>query len=187
MNGFQNDCQQRRASLCLLASGALPESEAQAVKAHLAECAECRGYFQEIQTMTQPLAGWEETFADIEPTFDVQNRWERAVKSANLKPTMPTGFLLKAWMELVWPCRRIWAALAVVWMGVLMFNAAQPGPRQPVIAKSRIPAGEIRLAYQEQQRVLAELIGPPPSPPTAEPARRSNTEPRSEWRTVSMA
>jgi hypothetical protein len=61
---------------------------------------------------------------------------------------------------------------------------------QIVTAKSTMPPGEMRLAHQEQQRILAEIIGPtPPASPAspAEPPRRSNHQPRSERRSVAMA
>ena len=94
------------------------------------------------------------------------------------------------WHELIWPCRRIWVGLAPVWLALLVFNVAHSDRGQIVTAKSTMPPGEMRLAHQEQQRILAEIIGPtPPASPAspAEPPRRSNHQPRSERRSVAMA
>jgi hypothetical protein len=89
--------------------------------------------------------------------------------------------------ELIWPCRRTWAGLAAVWVALLAFNLTQAERGQLVAAKSTTSPGELRLALLEQQRLLTELIGPPPLPsPPAEPPRRSNAQPRSERHTRLM-
>jgi hypothetical protein len=81
--------------------------------------------------------------------------------------------------ELIWPCRRTWGALAAVWMALLVFNSTQAEHRQTVVAKSTVSSGELRLALLEQQRLLSEIIGPPPMSP-AEPPRRPTPQPHSE-------
>ena len=88
--------------------------------------------------------------------------------------------------ELVWPCRRTWAGLAAVWVALLVFNLTQAERGQTVAAKSSTSPGELRLALLEQQRVLAEIFGPPPPASPAEPPRRLNPQPRSERRTTLM-
>jgi hypothetical protein len=252
MRWFRNRCASRRESLCLLASGALLEPEARELEVHLAECAGCRQYFNELKGVAVPLAGWERIFADVEPDQATQRRWARALETAPsnqgvgqllpmyrsagvppaaaspgtaqgkfvrhfrrqraaaetaalrskaqrahevrrvLSPT-PIQFLrhgaretlAKLWFELIWPARRIWAGLAAVWVALAIFNISQAGGRETVVAKSTVPAAEVRLAFQEQQRLLAEILGPPPAAAPAEPPRR-NSRPRSErptgWR-----
>lgn len=101
------------------------------------------------------------------------------------EPELP--FVFKLWRELIWPCRRTWTGLAVAWLAIVAFNLSQSGHSQTVTAKSTKPPGEMRLALQEQRRVLEELFGPPPSPSPAEPPRRPNNQPRSECRAVAMA
>jgi len=91
------------------------------------------------------------------------------------------------WHELIWPCRRIWVGLAPVWLALLVFNVAHSDRGRIVTAKSTMPPGEMRLALQEQQRILAEIIGPTPPAAPAEPPRRPNHQPRSERRSVAMA
>jgi hypothetical protein len=85
------------------------------------------------------------------------------------------------WLELIWPCRRTWAGLAAVWMALVVFNLTQTEPTRPAVAKSNTSPAELQMAFAEQQRLLAELIGPPPQPAPAEPPRRKPAEqPRSE-------
>lgn len=101
------------------------------------------------------------------------------------EPQMP--FILKLWRELIWPCRRTWAGLATAWLGILLFNSAQSERSQTTLAKSAAPPGEMRLALQEQRRVLDELIGSTKPAQPAEPPRRPNNQPRSERRAVATA
>jgi hypothetical protein len=84
--------------------------------------------------------------------------------------------------ELIWPARRIWAGLVTVWVALAIFNFAQAGGREIMVAKSSVPAAEVRLAFQEQRRLLAEILGPPPAPVPAEPRHR-RPQPRSQRQT----
>lgn len=90
----------------------------------------------------------------------------------------------KLWLELVWPYRRAWAGLAVLWVGVLAANLEMKAgsPRVPVIARGVDRA--LAQAVEEQRRVLAELLPPARFAPI-EPGR-PNARPRSEravgWR-----
>lgn len=88
--------------------------------------------------------------------------------------------------ELIWPCRRTWAGLAAVWVVLLVFNVTQAEPGQITVAKSTALTGELRLTFLEQQRLLDEFIGPPPSSSPGEPPRRPNPQPRSERRGTLM-
>ncbi len=91
------------------------------------------------------------------------------------------GCLEKLWLELVWPCRRTWAGLAAVWVALAVFNAVQAERGHTVVANTTSPA-TMRLAFQEQQQILAELIGQTPPAPPAAPPHRPNNQPRSEKR-----
>jgi len=59
MKRLFNQCGRYRRSISLLASGALPERDRDAVENHLAACAGCRKYYEEIKSVSAPLAGWE--------------------------------------------------------------------------------------------------------------------------------
>lgn len=93
----------------------------------------------------------------------------------------------KVWLELLWPCRRTWSALAAVWLAVLVFNHAQAESGPAVVARSSAPPAEIRLALREQHRVLEEILGPKILVTPAEPPRRPNHQPRSDRRSLGMA
>ncbi|MBI3851091.1 MAG: hypothetical protein HY298_12560 [Verrucomicrobia bacterium] len=96
--------------------------------------------------------------------------------------SLPVAVALKLWRELVWPCRRTWAGLAATWLVLVVFNFTHAERTKDVATKSTTPAEEMRLAFQEQQRLLAELVGPPPVAPPAESPRRQKHQPRSERR-----
>jgi len=102
-----------------------------------------------------------------------------SIVTASAGHSLPVRFLLKAWFELIWPARRIWSGLAAVWVALAIFHMMQTGGREAMVAKSTVPTAEVRLAFQEQQRLLAEILGPPPA---AVPPRRS-PQPRSERQT----
>ena len=62
MKRFFNSCGRYRRSICLLAGGALPEPEKDQIENHLAGCADCRKYYDEMQAVTVPLTNWERAF-----------------------------------------------------------------------------------------------------------------------------
>jgi anti-sigma factor RsiW len=190
MKRFFN-CSEYHESLCLLASSALPESDRVEIENHLAACADCKSYYDEIRKVAVPLANWEKEFAHIAPDYALQMRWANAIRTAGEPKTIRTlslGLALRtAWRELIWPCRRIWTGLAAAWLAILALNLAHSERGQMVATRATTPPGEIRLVFQEQQRVLAEIIGPTLSASPAEPPRRPNNQPRSERRAVSPA
>ncbi len=189
MKRFFNCCRRYRGSLCLLAGSALPESDRVEIENHLAACADCKNYYDEIKKVAVPLANWEKNFAHIKPDQAFQMRWANALRAASepksIRRCSPWLALLTAWRELIWPCRRIWTGLAAVWLSILAFNLTHYEGGQIVPAKATLSPGEMRLGFQEQQRVLAELIGPTLSASPAEPPRRPNNQPRSEQRAIS--
>ena len=160
MKWFQNPCRRYRASLCLLAGGTLAERETTELRAHLAECADCRKYHDEIMSLARPLAGWETNFARVKPTRDAQIRWEKAIQEAattqSVRRPEPQNFLHNCWRELIWPCRRIWTGLAAVWIFILAANVSL-NEHSPAIAKSG-PTSEMTMTLKDQQKILAELL-----------------------------
>ncbi len=87
-------------------------------------------------------------------------------------------FLRRVWLELIWPSRRAWAGLVVIWLGVLVANL------ELRISPGAVPATEPALAreavqsYKEQQRLLTELLPPGETPsaqtPRSGPRQRSD-------------
>ena len=89
--------------------------------------------------------------------------------------------LLLIWHELIWPSRRIWAGLAAVWVLIFVFNFSQRDPAELMARKSPPPSPEMILTFRQQERLLAELIGPNETQ-AAEPPKPFLPQPRSEGR-----
>ncbi|HEY9174637.1 MAG TPA: hypothetical protein VI136_20315 [Verrucomicrobiae bacterium] len=110
------------------------------------------------------------------------NRRTTPIRELTFAATISHGLGL-LYRELIWPCRRTWAGLAAAWVALAVFNLTQTEPARPTLAKSKTPPAELQMAFAEQQRLLAELIGPPPQPsPAAPPRRKPAEQPRSERR-----
>jgi len=71
-----------------------------------------------------------------------------------------TPVLRLLWQELIWPSRRIWAGLAATWILIFVFNFSQRDPAELMARKSPPPSPEMILTFRQQERLLAELIGP---------------------------
>ncbi|MGB7746128.1 MAG: hypothetical protein WBN75_02445 [Verrucomicrobiia bacterium] len=69
------------------------------------------------------------------------------------------GCSKQLWLELFWPCRRTWAALAAVWMALFIFNVSQRDKSELAARKLPPPSPEAIMAWRQQERLLAELIG----------------------------
>ena len=80
---------------------------------------------------------------------------------------------------LLWPHPLAWAGLAAVWLVILGINLTTRDA-STVIAKYASPVSpQVFMAFQEQERLLAELIGPRETP-VAEPPKPRLPRPRSE-------
>ncbi len=86
----------------------------------------------------------------------------------------------KFWLELILPSRRIWAGLAAVWVLMIAVNVSLRD-RSPGMAMKSAPGPAMILSFQQQERMLSELIGPNETP-VAKPAAPLEPRPRSEWR-----
>jgi anti-sigma factor RsiW len=188
MNWFRNECRRFRREICLLAAGALPELDRPGLEQHLAACAGCRNYYNEIKALAAPLAGWEKNFARIAPPQAMRHRWAGAVLAA-AAPAARTPLLKEVmrnvWGELIWPCRRAWVGLVAFWL-LLAATDLQLSDHPMQLAGARSSsAPAILQSWQEQTRLLAELIQPLAvySPPVNIPAAPPNpARPRSERR-----
>ena len=184
MNWFLNPCRRCRQDLCLLASGLLSESDRAGIEKHLAECADCRSYYGEIKKVTAPLAGWEKRFAHVEPSAAIQLRLAKAMasadKSKSIRAFKPEVVLRDCWQQLIWPSRRIWAGLAAIWILLLVANVSMRDSSQVTIARTS-PTPEMILSFQQQEKILAELIGPNETR-VSRPLKPFSPKPRSEGR-----
>jgi hypothetical protein len=85
----------------------------------------------------------------------------------------------KLWLELVWPCRRIWTGLAAVWILIFVVNISQRDGSQIGIAKSS-PPPEVMMTFRNQQKLLDELLADRSFPVEAEQPRIFSPKPRTE-------
>jgi hypothetical protein len=95
--------------------------------------------------------------------------------------TAATRILETFWRELIWPSRQIWTGLAAVWILILIFNFSQRDPAGMMARKSPPLSPEMILTFRQQERLLAELIGPN-EPQAVAPPKPFLPQPRSEGR-----
>jgi hypothetical protein len=84
----------------------------------------------------------------------------------------------KLWLELVWPCRRIWAGLTAVWILIFAANVSLR-EQSPAIIKSG-PSSEMIMALKDQQKILAELLIDHSAPHDADRQKIFSPKPRTE-------
>jgi anti-sigma factor RsiW len=184
MKWFFNPCGRYRRDICLLTGGVLPEPEQVQIKQHIAACAGCRKYYEEIKAMTVPLTNWEKDFAHLRPDQAAQNRWARAIQAVGRPEPVhrpPPSRAFREWYRgVIWPYRRIWAGLAVVWMVILAGNFSLH-ENSPVLAAKSSPASpEMIVALKEQQNILAELLADHSAPMVADRPKSFLPKPRTE-------
>jgi hypothetical protein len=85
----------------------------------------------------------------------------------------------KLWLELIWPCRRIWTGLAAVWVLIFIINFSQRDSSQIVMAKSAPPA-TMTMTFRDQQKLLNELFAERSLPMDAERPKFFSPKPRTE-------
>ncbi len=87
----------------------------------------------------------------------------------------------QVWLELVWPCRRIWTGLATVWVLLFIINFSQRDNVSSITGKP-VRSGEVIMSLQAQQRLVNELLADRLAPPEAEHPRNFAPKPRTEKR-----
>ena len=105
---------------------------------------------------------------------------DRRISNERRSQTTATMILKTFWLELVWPCRRIWAGLAAVWILIFAANFSLRDNSPVAVAKSS-PTPEMIMSFQQQEKVLAELLGSN-EPRVAEKPKVISPQPRSERR-----
>jgi anti-sigma factor RsiW len=185
MKRFSNRCQPWRKSICLLAGNALSSAEQAEVQRHLAACPECLRYYEQIKSVTAPLANWEKNFSGVQPDPQLQTRWRKALlASDDQPPARRFSFQLTlqtSWREVIRPCRLAWAAMAALWLVMWGINATLSAGNTSIASGNVAPTLALQV-FEEQKRVLAELIPPAIGEPI-QPARHDHSRPRSERKT----
>src|ERR1043165_39310 len=90
--------------------------------------------------------------------------------------TRPGSRFISSFLELLWPAPRAWAALAALWLLLLLVNVRSSGPSQPMARNITIPSSELLLAIQRQSLPLLDA----PSAPPAETPQPTPPSPRSQ-------
>jgi hypothetical protein len=106
------------------------------------------------------------------------NRRKQPVHELTFAATLANTIRL-SFLELIWPCRRTWVALAAVWIALFIFNVSQRDKSELAALKLPPPAPEAIMAWRQQEKLLAELIGPP-APGDAEQRKIFLPKPRTE-------
>jgi hypothetical protein len=86
---------------------------------------------------------------------------------------------------LLWPHPIAWAGLAAVWVAILGINLTTRDASTAVAKHASPVSPQVFLAFQEQERLLSELLGPRETP-VAAPPKSSPDRPRSERRREMM-
>jgi hypothetical protein len=185
MKWFLNPCGRYRQGISLLAGGVLSEPEKDQLARHLAACAGCRKYYEEIQAVTIPLANWEKDLAYLQPDQAAQDRWAKAIQAAGQPEPVyqPTpGVALHGWWQDVFrPYRRVWAGLAAVWVVILAGNFSLRDHSPALATKSAPRSQEIIMALNDRQKIMAELLQDHSIPREAERPRSFSPKPRTEY------
>lgn len=108
------------------------------------------------------------------------NRRKQPVRELTFAATLANAIRL-SFLELIWPCRRIWAGLAAVWILIFVFNFSQRDPSELMARKTPPPSPEMILTFRQQEKLLAELMGPN-EPQAVESSKPFLPQPRSEGR-----
>jgi hypothetical protein len=80
---------------------------------------------------------------------------------------------------LLWPHPVAWAGLAAVWVVIAGMNLTTRDASQRLANQASPASPQVFMAFQEQERLLTELIGPRETP-VAERPKPARPQPRSE-------
>ena len=112
-----------------------------------------------------------------------------ALRQQVIQTRFPSGgeirvsFVLRLWLELVLPCRRIWTGLAVVWILLFIVNLSQRDHSPVSVAKSS-PTAQMEVMLADQQKLLNELLADRSPPLDADRPRNFVPKPRTASATI---
>jgi hypothetical protein len=111
------------------------------------------------QPLRQVPAEWR---GEILTAADEVRTARRAVRGRLSEASLPNWFsTLNAQLStLLWPHPKAWAGLAAVWILILAVNFSMRDKAPVRAEKSLPPSPEVIVELRQQQRLLAELIGP---------------------------
>jgi hypothetical protein len=101
-----------------------------------------------------------------QPRREIPREWRREILGPlRPAPSAPGGW----WRQLLWPHPAAWASLAAAWVAIVALNRAGAPEAAPHQIASR-PSRDMVLAYQERQRLWAELASDKSEPRKPMPA-----------------
>ncbi|MGO9478040.1 MAG: hypothetical protein ACLQAH_02295 [Limisphaerales bacterium] len=112
----------------------------------------------------------------VEVAADV-NRRKQPVRELTFAATLANAIGL-SFLELIWPCRRIWTGLAAAWILILAANVSLR-EQSPALLKSG-PSAEMMMTLKDQQKILAELLTDHSLPRDADRQKIFLPKPRTE-------
>lgn len=115
-----------------------------------------------------------------QPRREIPPEWRREILAPlRLRTEAPVAW----WRQLLWPHPAAWASLAAVWVAIFALNLAV-APKGESYQAAGKPSPDKLMAYQERQRLWAELVRDvSPQPRKPQPAidrPRSNVRPAEE-------
>lgn len=123
-----------------------------------------------------------------QPLRQIPSEWrEEILAVARRKATVENrtqvqlslSVLLNRLSALLWPNPRAWAGLAAIWLVILAVNFSLRD-QSPVFAEKTVtPSPKVMVVLRQQQRLLAELMGPRETH-EAEPLKLFVPRPRGE-------
>jgi hypothetical protein len=128
-----------------------------------------------------------------QPLRQVPSKWRDGVLAAARQATCPQpapyagrdglravfSTLNSQLSTLLWPHPVAWAGLAAVWVVILGLSFTTRDAARQVAKRTSSPSPQVFMAFQEQQRLLNELVGPREIP-EAERPKAAPPQPRSE-------
>ena len=167
MRRRSNSCPDHRENVTLLANSALPEPDQAPVRDHLAHCAPCREYYEEIAKLSGEFREWAKSEPAVEAGAAFRARWMQSIKAADGPTPTSLPARISRWTEWLWPSPIAWGALAAVWVCLLFLQWATPAPRATGHDLARSPSDGTVITFAQRQRELSALLenlAPPPAP-----------------------
>jgi hypothetical protein len=126
MKTLTQACRKCREAVRLDAFGASSPEQHSAIEQHLLACADCRCYAGEVRAATEGLRHL--AARTVEPSPHFRARWTSAIETADQPGPLPQALAaLIEWSRLmVLRNRRAMAALAPVWILILVFRLTAP-------------------------------------------------------------
>jgi hypothetical protein len=110
---------------------------------------------------------------------DLNHKDAKAQSWANGFVSFFLHFLNTPWRELVLSSRRVWIGLAAVWGLILIVNVSQRDTVSGVTGKP-VNSPAMVMSWQEQQRLMNEVLADRTVPPEADRPKKTAPKPRTE-------